>query len=310
MTEEVKLRSPRDRIALAAKVLWLITIIGFATWYILSNWEEIGSYAAALSVPQILGSIVGVIVGRVLLAAISRLALEVYGASVTVSISFWINAVSQLGKYIPGSVWHFVGRIALYRRQGVSVSAGSRVLLVENSALFVSGGFLGLVPLADLFFRSRPTSGGAGIPTLALVVTAALTLWWLTVTYVPRLIARRFSDLERLPKLQLYWLCVGLWASFGLAFWALSPPESLTVQMLPLAIGAFSLAWIAGNIAPFAPAGIGVREAVIVALLGPHLGVGVAVGMAASSRLIWTVAELGVAPLASYKLERAHHGTS
>ncbi len=53
----------------------------------------------------------------------------------------------------------------------------------------------------------------------------------------------------------------------ALAFVVADPP----LTTLPLAVGAFALSWVAGFLLPGAPAGLGVREAVLVALLSPSV---------------------------------------
>lgn len=53
----------------------------------------------------------------------------------------------------------------------------------------------------------------------------------------------------------------------ALAFVVADPP----LTILPLAVGAFALSWVAGFLVPGAPAGLGVREAVLVALLSPSV---------------------------------------
>ena len=302
---EVEARSMRERLTLLAKVTWLVAILGLTVWYLSANWTEIVRYAERLHFAQLVGATSAVILSRVLLAGISRLALEMNGSSITWRLSFWINAVSQLGKYIPGSVWHFVGRLALYKRHGLSVAGGSGVLVVENAALLLSGASVGLISLVDVLRRADHLPGGMGVVVAAVVAAAAA--WWAMVRWLPRLVGRWFTSFGHLRRAMLYWLCLGLWASFGVAFWLLLPVDNMTVETLLLATGTFALAWIVGNLAPFAPAGIGVREAVIVALLAPELGVTMAVGVAAASRVVWTIAELGVAPVAGVILARTNN---
>lgn len=63
-------------------------------------------------------------------------------------------------------------------------------------------------------------------------------------------------------------------------------------------LGAFSIAWATGYVAVFAPSGIGVREAVLVALLAPSVPAEEAVAYAAVSRVIWTLVEFVLGLLA------------
>ena len=50
--------------------------------------------------------------------------------------------------------------------------------------------------------------------------------------------------------------------------------------------GIFATAWVAGFVTPGAPAGIGIREVILVAALTPLYGNGTAIGIAAVLRLV------------------------
>jgi glycosyltransferase 2 family protein len=66
-------------------------------------------------------------------------------------------------------------------------------------------------------------------------------------------------------------------------------------RALPLAVGAFAIAWCAGPIVMIAPAGAGVRELALVALLAPVLDPAAALVVALVSRLFLTIADLVLA---------------
>ena len=59
-----------------------------------------------------------------------------------------------------------------------------------------------------------------------------------------------------------------IWLAFGLSFWLVFPPDA---GYLAQVVGAFSLSWLAGYVAFFAPGGIGVREVLLAVLLGAFL---------------------------------------
>ena len=228
-----------------------------------------------------------------------------HGIKLTSAESFSINAVSQLGKYVPGNIWHLVGRVAVYRRFGLSNRQGSGVLVVENVALLLSGICVGFGALADLAFRLDRFASPLEVQALGLAAVAGTVLWLGIVPSVQWLVGGRYTFLRRLPRGPILWGCLGLWTAFGVGFTALLPRGDISLAAFLAATGTFSLAWVVGNLAPFAPAGIGVREVVIVALLAPRVGTATALGIAAGSRLVWTTAELAIAPLASYHLARA-----
>ena len=75
-----------------------------------------------------------------------------------------------------------------------------------------------------------------------------------------------------------------------MAFWILV--RSLGFQLtLMEGVPAFPAAYVAGYVALFAPAGVGIRESMLVAFLGPVLGAGAAV-VALAARLWVTIVEL------------------
>jgi hypothetical protein len=56
--------------------------------------------------------------------------------------------------------------------------------------------------------------------------------------------------------------------------------------------GAFSLSWLAGYVAVFAPGGIGVREVLLAVLLGAFFKSGEVAIYASIHRLLWVLAEV------------------
>jgi hypothetical protein len=67
-----------------------------------------------------------------------------------------------------------------------------------------------------------------------------------------------------------------------------------------LAAGGFAFAWSVGFIVVFAPAGAGVRDVLLVAVLGPVLGVGGATAIAVVPRILMTVGDLATAAVAAW----------
>jgi uncharacterized membrane protein YbhN (UPF0104 family) len=94
----------------------------------------------------------------------------------------------------------------------------------------------------------------------------------------------------------------------GVSFWMtarafiyVSPSD------LPLYTGTFAAGWIVGLVAIYAPGGIGVREAILVAILGPRIGSAEALVIAAASRAVFTLSDLIPAALSVPLLRRHPH---
>jgi len=71
----------------------------------------------------------------------------------------------------------------------------------------------------------------------------------------------------------------------------------------------FAWSWIAGYITPGAPAGLGVREAVLVSALTPLYGASVAVGLTVSLRVVTTMGD-GLVFLIALAVRRLDNGES
>lgn len=193
----------------------------------------------------------------------------------------WIGLFfkSQLGKYLPGSVWQYAGRVGLAHSRGVPVQRGlisiaAEIAYSSVAAAAASSLVLGSVAAAGIL-------AGLGI---LLVVALAFPL---------RLSERKSVDsaLRAGPVAVVLYLLV--WTLYGVAFWATGRALfAVPASDLARYVGVFALAWLAGLVAVFAPGGIGVREAVIAALLAGRLGQADAIVLAGTSRVVLTVVDL------------------
>jgi glycosyltransferase 2 family protein len=201
---------------------------------------------------------------------------------------------SQLGKYLPGSVWQYAGRVGLARNRGVPVPTTILSLAIEVGGSAIAAAVLGLFLLPARL----------ALP-LAIAVLLAVTLAWssravqrlfdLALRLVARVLRFPVPDLQLvrrvLPVVTLVY--VPVWIVYGLAFWATGRALfAVPVDDIAFFSAAFAIGWLVGMAAVFAPGGIGVREAVLVGLLGPRIGQREAIVVAATSRLLLTAADL------------------
>jgi hypothetical protein len=199
---------------------------------------------------------------------------------------------SQLGKYVPGSVWQYAGRIGLARSRGVPVSSTVLSLLIEVSASAVAAVAVGVFVLPVL----------AAVPLAVLIVALVLAVA-ARPAFVPNAFIRLAERVLRtsgdelrgalgaLPRISA--LYIPVWALYGAAFWLTARALfSIPASDLVLFTAAFAIGWLVGMAAVFAPGGIGVREAVLVGLLAPSIGQREAIVIAAASRLLLTAADL------------------
>lgn len=191
---------------------------------------------------------------------------------------------AQIGKYIPGSVWHYAGRAALAGVEGLRVRATTVSVTIELAASVVAAAVVGTLVAGSLTFAVVAAAAG-----LFLAIS-----WWLSPLRI------RHAVRAGVVAVPLY---VAVSLLLGVAFW-------LTVRaLLRVGIddfgfytGAFALAWVVGLVAIFAPVGLGIREAILVALLRSRLGTADAVVLAVVFRAVLTVVDVGTAAAAALVL--------
>lgn len=211
--------------------------------------------------------------------------------------AFSLYFESQLARYTPGKVG-----LPLVRMEGAPSLGLSRRLvglsvLLEMLSWTATGAAVGFLLLAVAGAPSEGIGGLAGslsTPLLIASLTAALALVAIDRRRIPEKL-RTTLGFEgrgplapvRLPALQLlYWLT---WAAHGY-FLARALGASSTGALATM--GFSPLANVLGFAALAAPAGVGVREAVLLAGLSPVLGGPGAIGAAVLSRVVSLVADV------------------
>lgn len=206
-----------------------------------------------------------------------------------------IVSVSQLGKYAPGGVMQFLGRGWLYSRQGMSLGAASRAMLIENiwqwsAAVFLGIGLLCTARLDPAVLQLGQISLPAfSVTALISIGVAFLAWWWCSSVAEARLVSPECSS--RIPRMQLGLSYMIAWVLLGISFLALWPVD-FTGRDLILATGAFASSSAAGFVVPIAPAGLGVREAALVLTTAGRLDAEEAAIAAGLNRLVWIGIEL------------------
>lgn len=160
--------------------------------------------------------------------------------------------VSQLAKYLPGNVFHIAGRQALGMAAGLPARPLLKSAVLELGLIALIGATFGVLAL--------PLLGEAFSPWESLLAFMSC----LAATYVGsvRWLGRSFG-------------AAVLWHAFFLALSGLIFLGTLILvvghdvrpSLIPALCGVYVLAWLAGLVTPGAPAGVGVREAVIMLAL-------------------------------------------
>lgn len=168
-----------------------------------------------------------------------RWAIKVYGQS-------------QLAKYVPGNIFHLAGRQTLGMAAGLPARPLAKSSLWELGLLAAAGAILGILALPLLW------------PTLALWMSTALFMAVMLILCAASY-SLYASRVTWALMLQTAFLALSGCVFIGIL--TVVVPESTALPALPVLCGAYVLAWLAGFITPGTPAGVGVREIVLLFLL-------------------------------------------
>lgn len=200
--------------------------------------------------------------------------------------------LSNLARYIPGTVFQFLTAAQLSRSAGLSAAVLLTSLLVHTGMSLLSAAVVSAWTLTRPVFPTVPALW------IALAVTAAAAL-----CVHPRFLNGALGIIPRLLKktvirwngswadgLGLLALSLVSWAIYGGAYFLfLRSLTPVSAAHLPMLSGVNAFSFLAGWVVWIAPAGTGPREVVMKSLLLPLLPGGVAAIVAVAARL-WSIA--------------------
>ncbi len=208
-----------------------------------------------------------------------------------------VYGTTQIAKYIPGNVFHFLGRHAAGRRIGLSHSTLACSASLEMVGLLFSAGILSLV---GVFVFGSGLKDVLPLP-LWLVATVAVVSFLLLVVALPGVLKKMGLPNEfttRKTLINSLQPVIGRYLVFFIICSALMVLVCLIVVESPggwslmLVFFSYPVSWLAGYVIPGASAGFGVREATLIVLLSALMPPQVATLIAILMRAITVIGDL------------------
>jgi uncharacterized membrane protein YbhN (UPF0104 family) len=232
--------------------------IGFVISQLASYASDLGDFRPNLS-QLIAFAILTIVYGaaNIALAIAWRDLLEHCGSTGNARWAIRVFGVTQLAKYIPGNFFHLASRQTIGMHDGHDAGALLKSAVWEFGTLMLSAVAFGIWVTPLLLTNVSYTY--AGVVFLATVLVISFS-------------AQRYFSLLVMRAVHWY---IGFLLLSGLLYFAtlqLLVPDTSLIDALPGIVGAYIIAWLLGAITPGAPAGIGVREVVMFALLQSVVG--------------------------------------
>lgn len=191
--------------------------------------------------------------------------------------SLRVYALTQLSKYIPGNIFQFAGRQIM----GATAGLGQKSLLYASAmeVLFLVLAALCFVPVL------LPVAFPGILPLASVGLAASLLLFLLPG--VCAMGGRRLAIAAASCA-----IFVALSGAIFLGVLTLCGGQLASGHDAPTIIGAFVISWLAGLLTPGAPAGIGVREAILLLLLDDLVAESVVVTSVVTGRVVTTLGDV------------------
>ncbi len=313
-TEGSPRRSPLAiaRIVLAVVVLVAVVLALFQTW------DDVSTSLTAVS-PAALVACVLLGLGPPACTMLGwRAVLRDLGSPLPIPPAAGIFFVGQLGKFVPGSVWTVLAQAEMGARLRIPRRRSAVVGLVSVALSLLTGLAVG-VPALPLLLRRDDARAVTVLVLIALPVLAAVlhppVLNWLIARGL-RLLRREPLErpLSRRAVATMSAWFLGAWAFAGASVAVLARDLAPSVSPAELVVTCgcgFALASAAGMLVVLLPAGVGVRDGLLVLLLGAVMPIGAATAVAVIIRFVTTFADVAYAAI-GWLWARAHRllGTS
>lgn len=216
--------------------------------------------------------------------------IDACGSKVSWKQAFSTHAARLPARYLPGGIWHTVGRIMDYREQGVKSRHLTAFVILENGlaaavTLAVGGAIV-------FTFRGTDSLGSiAGLASLAGII-AVPAIGLLTnsrvLQYPDRLSVATYS--KSTATVALFW--AGATLAF-LLYLSAFPATTMAYSHVEMS-GIYLFSWGVGFISIFAPQGIGVFELVASELIDGPMGFMGLAALIAGFRVVVLVADITV----------------
>lgn len=284
------------------KAAYSMATIAILAWAVITAWPDLQQWNLATLAPGILASAAGWLLMILLLGQGWSISFTAW-SGISLGIRQWapMQASAWAGRYLPGKVGLLAGKMRACE-QGASWKHVTASVISEQLAFVATGMALAVCALPLIHPQlATVVDLPSGLFSMVLLLPLALLL-------VPTLLMLPVLPANRSWGIKLAsWSVLGHLAA-GLGFHALLLDTLPSPPSLMASIGLLAAAHVAGVLAIFAPAGLGVREAVIASVLAPLVGWPQAIAITALQRTLVIICDAAIALIAAAALIKTTPG--
>ena len=281
-------------------------VLGFVLYHLVSQWSEVVSFAWRFNGWLLLSCFLSFVPIQLVRSFSWKLILGLLQARVTIKQCFCINGLSQLARYLPGKGIGHIAFVEMLKDIGISRKIGVVSVVLDNAFHVISAVIVFLVSLR--LFK------------MGVHIDSFTTLWFFIplglVAIHPRILLPTANFFLKLLKrdtvdvtyryrsaLTILLLFIILRFNEGFALWLLLRSFYESGIGIVAMTGIFSISFVVGLLAIFAPSGLVVREGVMVSLLRLQIPLEVAMAFAILSRAVIILLEF-LTGIIAWKVKR------
>ncbi len=280
----------KSKIVNGIKMVFTPIALAFLVYFVWLAREDLSSLLSDASLLLLFIAVLAWSLFNIATPLLAVIMFRACGFLVSWSQAFSIHAARLPARYVPGGVWHTVGRVMDYSELGAKPRHLTSFVVLEN----------GLAAAIALAIGGAAVFATRGSDTLGIIALVASILGIITLPVLWFVINRRLLQRPEQLSFAAFATAVGLMA----AIWLTATTAFLIyLNAFPSSVGDHSylelggiylFSWGVGFLSIFAPQGIGVFELVSSKLMQSPLGF---IGFAAligGFRLVVLIADLSV----------------
>lgn len=199
---------------------------------------------------------------------------------ISLAQAYVLITLPSFGKYLPGKVFAITGYSIIAKKFRISIKVSSTVALLMMGLSLASMSLIGMlllilkkqqVEIPNILFEG----GASAIIIILIILLIKPDMYWKIIN-LPFKILKKETLINSMSRVNIIVIFTILLLHNGFYLLGVSTivsgVVSLPFSIIPTIVGINCIAYVAGFLAFFAPAGIGVREGVCLVMLSPVVG--------------------------------------
>lgn len=285
----------------------IAAVLSFLLWNIIKNWNVLIHFPWRFNLTNIIFLIIFLFPIYVVNVFSWHLLTRALGANIPYLKNFRLWIFSNAGRFLPGSIWQYAGRVYLANQLGMSKPQATTAVIIEALFVLLIGALIVLFTLTfwqlplGLVHNRQPITAIAAVGILILIIIITFLgnerIATCLVMFL-RKITKKKDVLHQIKIPPIYLLPVmgSVFLQFllgGIVLFLLSQNViGLSVNLIPTFVGIYAASWLLGYISIFAPSGFGVQEITLAGLLSTYMPFSLAIVIAILFRILFLLSEI------------------